>query len=306
VTLPLPDPAFRWTRESWGDALRCRALDDDAQHLFTSVQLELRNLRVGNRTAPEPVDRTTPGGRADSGALDTDAERSAWAKAVGSIGGRLEDLLRVRQVHGRSVRVVRAEDPATDRWRARPDADAIVSNAPGAVLAVVVADCVPVLLVDPVSRAAGAVHAGWRGTSAGVARAAVEAMARAFGTRPANLSAAIGPSIGPEDYEVGESVRDAFLAAHDMASVNRWFTIGLDGRLRLDLWAANRDQLAGAGVPPDRIAICGLSTLGHPDLFASYRRDGPSAGRMAALILVPTAGEAPPLTGKHVGVAPPR
>jgi YfiH family protein len=243
--------------------VRCRWLDEHTQHLFTSLQLELRSP-------------------------DSDAERSAWAAAVASVGGRPEHLVRVRQVHGRDVRIVRAEDLNASDVLQRPDADAIVSNAPGAVLAVVVADCVPILLVDPHGRVAGAIHAGWRGTCAAVARAAVRAITREFGTKAADLTAAIGPAIGPEDYEVGQSVRDAFVSAgHDPTTVNRWFRRDARGRLWLDLWLSNRDQLVDAGLSPERIATCGLSTLRHPGLFASYRRDGPVAGRMAALIVVP-------------------
>jgi YfiH family protein len=194
----------------------------------------------------------------------------------------------VRQVHGRDVRVVRAGELARAALHVRPDADAIVSNVPGAVLAVVAADCVPILLVDRASGVAGAVHAGWRGTSAGVARAAVDVMCRELGAQAARLSAAVGPSIGPDDYEVGDAVRDAFISAgHELMSVDRWFRRDPDGRLRLDLWLANRDQLVHAGLSPSRVAISGLSTFRHPELFPSYRRDGPAAGRMAALIVVP-------------------
>ena len=254
MKLPPPDPAFRWTAEPWGAALRCVPLEAIAQHSFTSKQL----------TLPDP---------------------DGWRAAAASVGGSVDRVRRVKQVHGNLVRIVdRDDDRDAD---ARPDGDAVVSNAAGLVLAVLVADCVPVLIADRRSGAAGAVHAGWRGTCAGVGPAAVGIMRERFGTEPSDLVAAIGPSIGPDDYEVGENLIDAFQhAGHARADLDRWFT-RRDHRLRLDLWAANRDQLIAAGLRPDRIFCCGLSTLAHADIFDSFRSAGAAAGRMAAVVAVP-------------------
>lgn len=259
MTLPTPDPAFRWTRESWGHALRAAPLETATQHLFTSRQLELRPR--------------------------TDA---AWAAALASVGATPDRLRRVTQVHGNAVRVLARGYAGPHAAADKPDGDAVISNEPGLALAVMVADCVPILLVDPVGGAAGAVHAGWRGTCSRVAAAAAGRMALEFGCNPADMLAAIGPSIGPDDYEVDESLVDAFRAAgHPRDDVGRWFLRGTARQRRLDLWTANRDQLVAAGLRPDRIHACGLSTLAHPDVFDSYRRDGAAAGRMAAVIVVP-------------------
>jgi polyphenol oxidase len=267
---PIPDAAFRWDHETWGHALRCVPLEPAAKHLFTSRQLGL-----------------------PANGSDRDTSR-AWALVTRSMKVRPEDLLRVRQVHGNVVRVVRRGDVGVTTTSERPDGDAIVSDAPGLALAVVVADCVPILLADREGRAVAAIHAGWRGTCAGIATAAVEAMSRAFGTRPADLVAAIGPSIGPGDYVVGESLVDAFIAAgHDHASVKRWFRRApAADALLLDLWGANRDQLERAGVRPESIHSSGLSTLAHPGWFESFRRDAGQAGRMIAVVRV--GGEAEP------------
>ena len=255
--LPAPDPAFHWSHEPWGPALRCGGLATAAQHLFTSRQLELR------------------------------AGDSAWAAVAASLGASVDRVMRVKQVHGDVVRVLRRGEVTADAGDRRPDGDAIVSNEPGLVLAVMVADCVPILLADCKSGAAGAAHAGWRGTCARVAPAAVVRLVTEFGTRPDDVIAAIGPSIGPDDYEVGEALVDAFRSAgHGPEEVARWF-IRRSSRLHLDLWSANRDQLVAAGVSPDRIFTCGLSTRAHPEVFDSYRSDGERAGRMAALIRVP-------------------
>lgn len=265
MNAPTPDPSFRWSTESWGLALRCAPLADVAQHLFTSGQLEF------TRSVEEPH----AGGE------------GPWDLAAGTLGETAGHLARVRQVHGSVVRVVRRGE-GTDAALERPDGDAVVSNEAGLLLAVVVADCVPILLADRRSGAAAAIHAGWRGTCAGIARAAVEAMTREFGTKPADVRAAIGPSIGPDDYEVGDAVVQAFRdAGHDPATIDRWF-IRRDGRRpHLDLWQANRDQLEAAGVPAGSIDACGLSTPRYPSVLESYRRDGPRAGRMAAIIRVP-------------------
>jgi YfiH family protein len=255
MTPPTPNAAFHWSREPWGLALRSTRLDSITQHLFTSKQLEF------------PADQ-------------------AWRDAVASIGGSTELLMRVKQVHGNSVRVIRRDQLTESTHLSKPDADAIVSNVPGATLAVLVADCVPILIADPKSGAAAAVHAGWRGTCASIVLAAVESMVREFGANPATMVAAIGPSIGPDDYEVGESLVESFTnAGHRDDDVARWFR-RTEGKLRLDLWSANRDQLIAAGVAADHIDLCGLSTLPHANVFASYRRDAERAGRIAALIRV--------------------
>jgi copper oxidase (laccase) domain-containing protein len=123
-----------------------------------------------------------------------------------------------------------------------------------------------------------------------VATAAVDILRRDCGTEISDCIVAIGPSIGPDDYEVGPELREAFLGGdHAPASVDRWFR-PTGSRFTLDLWSANRDQLVSAGARPDRIFISGLSTLAHPTVFESFRAVGPRAGRMAALVIVPEPG----------------
>lgn len=258
MTLPQPDGSFHWTSEVWGAALRCHGIGRAAQHLFTSKQLAL------------PDD-------------------SAWRAALESVGSTTDRLMRVKQVHGNTVRILKRGAVVSDAGRQRPDGDAIVSNEPGLALSVMVADCVPILVCDPGRGAAAAIHAGWRGTCARVAQTAVETMRREFGSGSADLIAAVGPSAGPDDYEVGESLVDAFLdAGHHREDVDRWF-IRTGARPHLDLWSANRDQLAAAGILLGNIHVCGLSTVSHPDIFDSYRVAGDRAGRMAAIIVVPTS-----------------
>jgi YfiH family protein len=261
MNLPAPDPAFHWTSEPWGHALRCRTLGASAQHLFTSRQLALPNA-------------------------------DAWQLALASVGSTPAQLMRVKQVHGNAVRVLKDGDLPADASEQRPDGDAIVSNVPGLALAVMVADCVPILLCDRFRGVAAAIHAGWRGTCARVVPAAIDAMRREFGVDPADLIAAIGPSAGPRDYEVGESLFAAFLeAGHPQSDLASWF-IRRGPKPHLDLWTANIDQLIDSKVDAGRIFVCGLSTVSHPDVFDSYRVAGERAGRMAAVIVVPTSAKA--------------
>ena len=255
MTLPALPDSFRWTDQSWGAALRCRPLEALAPHLFTTRQLAL-----------SPADERT--------LLEGIAASS---------------LAMLTQVHGRGVVVIR--DPARLPARTEPG-DVLVSNHPGIAVAVRSADCVPMLVADRGTGAVAAVHAGWRGTSAGAAGAAVAALAREFGSRPADLVVAVGPSIGSCCYEVGSEVVDAFAAAgHARHLIERWFAAPPPPRgsrervpLRLDLAGANRDQLILAGVPEAQIHLSGLCTAMHLDVLTSYRVEKARAGRLAAVI----------------------
>lgn len=180
------------------------------------------------------------------------------------------------QVHGRTVAAVgRAQDGMKIEG-----ADALLTAEPGVTLAIHTADCMPILLWDPRRGLVGAVHAGWRGTAAGVAAAAVEAMTRAFGTDPADLRVALGPAIGPCHYEVDGPVAEAFASWPWALAVLR---PGRPGHWWLDLASANRLMLMKLGVPAEQIWTSGLCTACEVDLFFSYRRDGVT-GRMGAMI----------------------
>ncbi|HKI63643.1 MAG TPA: peptidoglycan editing factor PgeF [Burkholderiales bacterium] len=180
----------------------------------------------------------------------------------------------LRQVHGTRV----ADADAARAAGAEPEADAAVARRPGTVCAVLVADCMPVLLADEAATVVGVAHAGWRGLCEGVLEAAVGAM----GVAPERLIAWLGPAIGPRVYEVGDEVRDAFLA-RDPASAQA-FRAARPGHWLLDLYAVARQRLAAKGVA--RVHGGGLCTFSDPVRFFSYRRDR-STGRMAALIWLP-------------------
>lgn len=183
----------------------------------------------------------------------------------------------VWQVHG--AETVIATEPRPDhRWLAQ--ADAILTEQPNLPLSMRFADCVPVLLYDPVRPAIGLVHAGWRGTMADVVGSALRAMAETFGTQAADVQAAIGPSIGPECYQVGSEVVDATRAA--FGTIDNFVHYAADGSAHLDLWAANRKALERAGV--EQIEISGLCTACHTDEFFSHRAEHGRTGRFGAVM----------------------
>jgi len=193
-------------------------------------------------------------------------ELDAFAWLIHGFGTRLADmpaqfanLATLKQIH--SAECVAGEG----RSGVVAEADALLEDRPGAVVAVKTADCIPVLLVDERHRAVAAIHAGWRGTVAGIVGRAVEAMHDRFGSAPADLHAAIGPGIGKCCYEVGPEV-----AAH----------FGEQGRAHVDLAGANRGQLLEAGLAPARIYVADLCTQCRPEEFHSFRRDKDDAGRL--------------------------
>ena len=190
---------------------------------------------------------------------------------------RTGTLYLAAQVHGARVLPVRAgDDPAEI---ARQQADGVCSDVEGIAVGVYVADCVPVLLADPRTGAFAAVHAGWRGTVAGVLPAAIETMAREYGSAPADLRVAFGPSIGPCCFEVGPEVAAAF-APWPGAVVEQ-----AGRKPHVDLRLTLRQQALSAGVGPAAIDAGGACTMCDPaGRFYSYRRDASRTGQHAGFI----------------------
>ncbi len=193
-----------------------------------------------------------------------------------SLGLRREHLVSPRQRHTANVRQV----DASDRGAIYDGYDVFVTDAPDVPLLMVYADCTPVVLYDPRRHALALVHSGWRGTVLGAARSAVQAMSSAFGSRPADLVAAIGPSIGPCCYEVGDDVADAVRST--WADAGGLLTKGDNDRSRFDLWQANERWLRDSGV--EQIEVSGLCTACHTDDFYSHRAEAGRTGHFAAVV----------------------
>lgn len=202
-------------------------------------------------------------------------------RAAAAVGLELDDVVFCHQTHGRDVAVVGDADRGRGT-RAADDAvpcDAVVTTAPDLGLAVLVGDCVPLVLYDPGAHVLAAVHAGWRGTVARVTQAAVETMT-GLGASPARIVAGIGPAITAERYQVGDDVADA---ARDCFGDDVDGIVRPDGtgRWTFDGWAANRRLLVEAGLRPDNIEISDVGT-GPGTPFFSDRTERP-CGRFAAL-----------------------
>lgn len=251
-------PGFDWVDGAAGRALVSRRLASLAAHVFTTRDLEFR----GDRAA---------------------ADFDRLASLFGCDGA---DVVRVKQVHGRHVAIV------AGGWTAGevPEADAIVSLDPERPICVRVADCVPILLADRKGRAVASVHAGWRGSAAGIVGATIDVL-RARGINPEDLVAAVGPSIGPCCYQVDEPVVRALVTGHHGGE--RWLTPDGDGRWKLDLSRATTDQLTMAGLPADAVDTSRICTAHHLNLCFSYRAEGPGTGRLVAAIRLGAASRVP-------------
>lgn len=204
-----------------------------------------------------------------------------------AFGVGIGDMVAGQQVHGRAVRVVKE----TDRGRgaevygdAFPETDALVTGVPGVLLSSYYADCVPVMILDPVKKAAGLVHAGWKGTAGGIAAAALKAMEETYGTDPGSCLAAIAPSIGPCCYEVDSPVVLSF--REKGFNPDPFLKPKGSGRWNLDLPGANRATLLEAGVKAANIAVTDLCTCCSRELFFSYRGQSGQCGRMASLMVL--------------------
>jgi hypothetical protein len=208
---------------------------------------------------------------------DPERVRTNRLRALSAVGRDPASVYDVWQVHGTEVAIAEAPRPPEAPHR---QADIILTDRPGITLMMRFGDCVPILLHDPVRKVVGIAHAGWLGTVKGTVRVAVEAMQKKYGSNPADLMAAIGPSIGPDHYEVGPDVliqvRQAF--GQDSSEL----LISRDGHMFFDLWSANRRHLELAGVR--RIEVAGQCTACHTRDWFSHRAEKGRTGRFGAVI----------------------
>lgn len=206
--------------------------------------------------------------------------RSLLARAFGT---RIDKLVTVTQTHGTDLLVI--DSPNSDYSHfLKLECDGIITNQPGIMIGVCVADCAPLILLDPVMKAAAVLHAGWKGTAGKIAQKGVEALVSLFGCDPSAILAAVGPTIGRCCYEVDAPVRDAFNGQGGC-----WGKYSIetdDGNWQLDLPLANVHQLLQAGIHRNNIETTELCVSCNQDKFFSFRRDGGDTGRQMGFIML--------------------
>ncbi len=200
------------------------------------------------------------------------------------LGVEMDSVVASVQTHTTNIRHVTAQDKGKGVITPQDyeDIDGLITNEPGIVLACFFADCVPLYFVDPVKRAIGLAHSGWRGTVNRMGACMVRGMQETFGSRPEDLIAAIGPSICRDCYEVSADVAEEFQAAFTDAEV---VTAGkAEGKYQLDLWRANCLVLEEAGIPSSQISVTDVCTCHNPKYLFSHRASKGKRGNLAAFL----------------------
>lgn len=211
---------------------------------------------------------------------DLEAVAENKRRIAAAIGVRVEDMTFTHQTHTSNVAVVRAED----RGKRFSETDGMVTNVPGICLVTFYADCVPLFFVDPVHRAIGLSHSGWKGTVNKIGKVTVEAMEREYGTNPKDVTAAIGPSICRDCYEVSRDVIERFQKNFSEELWPELFYEKENGKYQLDLWKANEYVLREAGILEGQIAVTNLCTHCNPDILFSHRAAGEKRGNLSAFL----------------------
>lgn len=199
-----------------------------------------------------------------------------------ALGVKVEDFTYTHQTHTTNVAVVKEED----RGKRFMETDGMVTNVPGICLVTFYADCVPLYFVDPVHRAIGLSHSGWRGTVKRMGQVTLERMKEAYGTKPEDVFAAIGPSICQDCYEVSGDVIEEFRENFSEFVWSQLFYEKENGKYQLNLWRANQIVLTEAGVEAQNIAVTNLCTHCNPEILFSHRSTGVKRGNLSALLAI--------------------
>ncbi len=231
---------------------------------------EFSSLNLGERCGDEP-----------------EHVRENFRRLCAALGVREERLVFSRQVHGKDIRIVRAADARPLFDPELPAADGLLSQEAGVALAIFVADCIPILLYDPVRVVIGACHCGWRGTAADLAGEMLRRMQTEFACSPTDVRAAIGPGISRCCFETDADVPEAMCAVLGAAEAAPFLDEGRDGKYHVDLKGINRALLLRAGLLPEHLAVSGECTMCRQEKFWSYRATKGRCGRQCAMILLP-------------------
>lgn len=209
-----------------------------------------------------------------------------YRRMAAALGVDMNRMVLTWQTHTTNVRRVTAEDEGKGVVRDRDyrDVDGLITDIPGITLVTFFADCVPLYFLDPVHRAIGLSHSGWRGTVKRMGQVTVDAMKEAFGSRPEDIIACVGPSICKDCYEVGAEVAEEFCGAFDETYHNVILLKKPDGKYLLDLWKANEIVLTEAGIRKENLAVTNICTYCNPDLLFSHRRSAERRGNLCAFL----------------------
>ena len=208
-------------------------------------------------------------------------------KRIGaSMGVNVEDMVLSKQTHTTNVRVVTAEDKGKGIMQERnyTDVDGMITNVPGICLVTSYADCVPLYFVDPVKKAIGLSHSGWRGTVGKIGKNTVQLMQENFGSKPEDLLAAVGPSVCMDCYEVSEDVIEQFKEAFEKKCWEDLFYKKENGKYQLNLWKANELIFLESGILPEHMAITNVCTHCNSKILYSHRTMGNNRGNLCAFL----------------------
>lgn len=208
-------------------------------------------------------------------------------RRIGSeLGVRCEDMVLSQQTHTTNVCVVTGEDRGKGITRERDykDVDGLITDEPGICLVTSYADCVPLYFVDPVKKAIGLSHSGWRGTVGRIGQKTIEMMSECFGSDPADVLAAIGPSVCKDCYEVSGDVIEKFREAFDEKLWPELFYEKENGKYQLDLWKANEFIFLESGILPEHMAVTNLCTHCNSRILYSHRAMGDRRGNLCAFL----------------------
>ena len=217
---------------------------------------------------------------------DPEKVRENFRRMGMAIGFETKDLVLSDQTHTTNVRLVTEADRGKgfDRERDYTDVDGLITDTPGLMLVTIYADCVPLYFVDPVHKAVGISHSGWKGTVHRIGKVTLERMKEAFGTRPEDVQAAIGPSICQDCYEVSEDVAQAFMDEFADQLDDRLVYRKGNGKYQLNLWNANERILLEAGIRPEHLSITNICTCCNHELLFSHRASHGQRGNLGAFL----------------------
>lgn len=215
-----------------------------------------------------------------------EAVRENFRRMAEALSVNVEDFVFSKQTHTTNVRVVTEEDRG--KGMVKPldydDVDGLITNIPGICLSTFYADCVPLFFVDPVHRAIGLSHSGWRGTVGKIGKITVEKMSENFGTNPKDVLAAIGPSICQDCYEVSEDVITQFRENFAAKDRNQLFYRKENGKYQLNLWKANEIVFREAGIEEEHMAVTNVCTCCNAESLFSHRASHGKRGNLAAFL----------------------